>query len=252
MCVISVIEQNNFHFCQSEERVMTVEKSLSNALSRETILAIDKNGKGFQSIRFRMMKCSRYSMIATLPIVEFTCLLVRPPRAASQSFALPPLPGSPPSPQGEGLDQCRGWFCSVRGSRTSGTAKSHPVNYQFLHSVLCNPHTGCWYLLSILHALYACFCCLVAHLKLLATSTAFEGCLFFPQLNMLLWQHPTIHCLISMHPGEDSPSLEYCIIPFQHTPAPKGLWCVNPHFLYKSVLYQLASPEDSRRWASLH
>lgn len=51
---------------------MTVEKSLSNALSRETILAIDKNGKGFQSIRFRMMKCSRYSMIATLLIVEFT------------------------------------------------------------------------------------------------------------------------------------------------------------------------------------
>lgn len=164
----------------------TWEKSLSNALSRETILAIDKNGKGFQSIRFRMMRCSCYSMIATVQIVEFTCLLVRFPRAASQCFALPPLPGSSPSPQGEGLDQGCGWFCSVRGSGTSGTAKSHPVNYQFLHSVLCNPHTGCLYILSILHALYASFCCLVDHLKLLATSIDFEECLFFPQLNMLL------------------------------------------------------------------
>ena len=124
------------------------------------------------------MTCGRYSVIATVQLVEFVCLLVRPPRAAYQSFALPPLPGSPPSPQDVGLDQSRGWFCSVRGRRTSGTPKSHPVNYQVC--VLCSPHTGCWYVLPIVHTLYACFCCLVDHLKVLGSSIAFEGCLFLP------------------------------------------------------------------------
>lgn len=115
-------------------------------------------------------------MIATVQLVEFLCLLVRPPRAAYQSITLPPVPGSPPFPQH--MVQACGWFWSVRARRIAGTPKSHPVNYQIC--VLCNPHAGCWYVFPILHALYGCSCCLVDHLKLLASSRAFAGYLFLP------------------------------------------------------------------------
>lgn len=45
------------------------------------------------------MRCSQCSVIATVQLVEFVCLLVRPPGAAYWSLALPLLLGSPPSPQ---------------------------------------------------------------------------------------------------------------------------------------------------------
>jgi len=102
---------------------------------------MDNNGKGFQGIRFRLMRCSRYSVVATVQPMELVCCFVRPPMVTYQASALPPLPGFPPSPEDVGLDQGCGWFHSVRGRGTSGTPKSHPMNYEVC--VLCNPHTGC-------------------------------------------------------------------------------------------------------------
>lgn len=69
---------------------------------------------------------------------------------------------------------------------------------------------------------------------------------FHWQLNMLLWQHPSVRCFISLHAGEDSPRLQYCITSIQHTPAPEELWHVNPHFFrFKYILYNFHNIHSS-------
>lgn len=143
-----------------------------------------------------------------------------------------------------------GWFCiEEEGHQEHLKATQRTIRYMSCTIPTWSADTYCPYFMLYMHALavwWTTWSCWAA-VQLLKGASSFHW-----QLNMLLWQHPTIHCFVSVHSGEDSSSLDYCIIPFWHSPAPEGLWCINPHFPYESVVYQLTFPKDSRNWPSLH